>query len=98
MRRLVFGISAFAACALLSDAAAQQQPPPGLPSPRLNTVFPAGMKAGTAAKSYTLFDSADVHFHTVTVTGFDLDEPTGLLISHHGITAEYVAPKAQPPD
>jgi hypothetical protein len=98
MRRLVFGLSAFAACALLSDAPAQQQPPPGLPSPRLNTIFPAGMKAGTGSKSYTLFDSAAVHFHTVTVTGFDLDEPTGLLFSHAGIKAEYIAPREPPAD
>jgi hypothetical protein len=98
MRRLVFGLSAFAACAILSDAPAQQAPPPGLPSPRLNTVFPAGMKAGTAGKSYTLFSTADVHTNTVTVTGFDLDEPTGLLFSHPGIKAAYVVPREPPAD
>ncbi|HEX4610395.1 MAG TPA: hypothetical protein VH092_19550, partial [Urbifossiella sp.] len=34
----------------------------------------------------------------VTVTGADLDEPTGLYFSHPGIKAEYVAPPEPTPD
>ncbi|MBX9578898.1 MAG: hypothetical protein K2X87_01195 [Gemmataceae bacterium] len=82
MRRLVFGPAVLAGCALA--AVAQQPPPPGLPSPRVNHAFPAGAKAGTTAD--------------VTVAGFDLDEPTGLLFSHPGITGEYLPPKEAPPD
>jgi hypothetical protein len=85
MRRLMFGLAAVAACALVADIAAQQPapPPPGLPTPRINHAFPAGAKHGTTAE--------------VTVTGFDLDDPTGLLFSHPGIKGEYVEPK-DPPD
>lgn len=82
MRRLVFGPAVLVGCALAADA--QQPPPPGLPLPRVHHAFPAGAKAGTTAE--------------VTVTGFDLDEPTGLLFSHPGITAEYLPPKDEPPD
>ena len=82
MRRLVFGPAVLVGCALAADA--QQPPPPGLPMPRINHVLPAGAKAGTTAE--------------VTATGFDLDEPTGLLFSHPGITAEYLSPKDEPPD
>src|SRR5207237_1206563 len=97
MRRLVFGLAALAACATLTDAAAQQPPPPGLPTPRLSNVFPAGAKAGTATRSATVF-GATVHVNTFAVAGFDLDEPTGLLFSHPGITGEYIAAKAPAPD
>lgn len=66
MRRLAFGLAAFALWMLASNADAQQQPPPpGLPTPRINNVFPGGAKAGTSVE--------------VSITGFDLDEPTGLL-------------------
>ena len=82
MRRLVFGPAVLVGCALAADA--QQPPPPGLPTPRINHAFPAGAKAGTAVD--------------VTVTGFDLDEPTGLVFSHPGITGEYLPPKEAPPD
>jgi hypothetical protein len=85
MRRLVFGIAAVVVCAFAAEAFAQQAPPPpGLPSPRVSTVFPCGAKAGTSVE--------------VSITGFDLDEPTGLLFSHTGLKAEYLAPKAPPPD
>lgn len=83
MRRLTFGLAAFAAFAL-STASAQQPPPPGLPTPRLSNAFPAGAKLGTSVE--------------VTIAGFDLDEPTGLLFSHPGIKGEYVAPKPPEPD
>ncbi|MBX9622890.1 MAG: hypothetical protein K2X82_03665 [Gemmataceae bacterium] len=82
MRRLVFGPAVLVGCALAADA--QQPPPPGLPSPRLGHVVPAGAKAGTGVE--------------VTAVGFDFDEPTGLLFSHPGITAEYLPPKDDPPD
>lgn len=83
MRRLVFGLAAVAACALAADSAAQP-PPPGLPSPRVANVFPAGAKAGTTVD--------------VTVNGFDLDEPAALLFSHPGIKGEYAPPKDPPAD
>lgn len=83
MRRLVFGLAAVAACVWFAQAPAQQAPP-GLPSPRVATAFPPGAKVGNTVE--------------VTVTGADLDEPTGLYFSHPGITAEYVAPKPPEPD
>lgn len=83
MRRLVFGLATVAACALAVETTAQQPPPPGLPTPRVSTAFPSGAKAGTTVE--------------ITVNGYDLDEPTGLLFSHAGIKGEYVEPK-EPPD
>src|SRR4051794_35817073 len=55
---------------------AQQQTPPGLPSPRLLVVIPSGGRAGTTVE--------------VTLTGQDLDNPQGLLFSHSGIRAERI--------
>lgn len=82
MRRLAFGFAAFMAC---SFAMGQQvPPPPGLPTPRVSTVFPCGAKTGTSVE--------------VSITGYDLDEPTGLLFSHAGIKGEYLPPKAPEPD
>ena len=70
---------------LLLAAFAVAQPPQNvLPHPRLNTVFPMGAKAGTSVE--------------VTVNGFDLDDPTGLLFSHPGFTAELVLPPEPKPD
>ncbi len=83
MRRFVFGLAAAAVCALAAETTAQN-PPPGLPSPRVNNVFPVGAQAGTTVE--------------VAVVGFDLDEPTGLLFSHPGIKGEFVEPKEPPPD
>ena len=83
MRRLVFGLAVSAACALAQLGTAQP-PPPGLPSPRIAHCFPAGAKVGTTVE--------------VTVTGFDTDEPTGLLFSHPGIKGEYLPPKEAEPD
>lgn len=85
MRRPVLGLVAVAACVwLAAPPDAPAQPPPGLPSPRINTAFPAGAKVGAAVE--------------VTVTGADLDEPTGLYFSHPGIKAEYVEPPEPPAD
>ncbi len=83
MRRLVFGFAVVAACVLAANITAQP-PQPGLPSPRINTVFPTGAKVGTTVD--------------VTLTGFDLDEPTGLLFSHPGIKGEYELSKDPPAD
>jgi len=83
MRRLVSGTVA-AAVSVVIFGTAVGQPPPGLPSPRVNTAFPTGAKLGTAVD--------------VTVTGADLDDPTGLYFSHPGIKAEYVPPPEPPVD
>jgi hypothetical protein len=97
MRRLVFGLATLAACVALSDAAGQQPPPPGLPSPRLSNVFPAGAKAGSTPHVTKVFGLNVAHTQgVVTVGGFDLDEPTGLLFSHPGIKGEYIQPNEPP--
>lgn len=83
MRRLVLGSATVAACVVILGSA-PGQPPPGLPSPRVNTAFPPGAKAGTSAE--------------VSVTGADLDEPTGLYFSHPGIKGVYVEPPEPAPD
>lgn len=83
MRRLAIGFAALAMYALTQHAGAQQ-PPPGLPTPRTNDAFPAGLKAGTSVE--------------ITLTGTDLDEPTGLLFSHPGLKAEYLPPEPPKPD
>ena len=59
---------------LLWAATAVAQPPPTLPNPRLNYLFPAGGQVGTT------FD--------VTITGDDLDDARQLVFSHAGITAK----------
>jgi hypothetical protein len=74
MRRFVFGFVVFAAC----GTAAAQQPPPGLPTPRVQHVFPLGAKAGTTVE--------------VTVTGFDVEDPDKLFFAHPGLKGEYIAP------
>ena len=92
MRRFVFGILVLAAC-----GTAAGQPPPGLPSPRLTTVFPAGAKAGPP-REFHLF-SAGVKLDTeLTVTGTDIEEPEKMLFSHPGIKGDYIAPKQPEPD
>ncbi len=83
MRRLVSGIVVAAVTVVLFGSAVGQ-PPPGLPSPRVNTAFPTGAKLGTAVE--------------VVVTGADLDDPTGLYFSHPGIKAVYVEPPEPPVD
>jgi pre-peptidase len=95
MRRFVFGLLLSTACG--SAVAQQQQQPPGLPTPRIQHVFPAGAKAGPARqiKQLGLTITLDTE---LTVTGTDLDEPANLYFSHPGITAEYLAPKAPPSD
>ena len=73
MRRFVFGLVYLAVC-----GTAVAQPPPGLPSPRVQTVFPLGVKAGASVE--------------VTVTGSDIEEPEKLLFAHPGLKGEYLAP------
>ncbi len=81
MRRLVFGLVLLAVC----GPAVAQPPPPGLPSARVQSVFPLGVKAGTSVE--------------VTVTGTDVEEPEKLLFAHPGIKGEYIAPpKEATPD
>jgi hypothetical protein len=85
MRRLVFGLLLLAVGSLaVCGTAAAQQPPPGLPSPRVQHVFPMGAKAGTTVE--------------VTVTGFDVEEPEKLLFAHPGLKGEYIAPPKDMPD
>src|SRR3954471_10161448 len=69
---------------LYGSAAAQQQlVGNALPNPRLNTLVPAGGKAGTVVE--------------VTFTGTDLEDPEGLLFSHPSIKAEPIIPPPPPP-
>lgn len=77
-------------------ALAQQQAPPGLPTPRIQHVFPPGAKAGTApvVKHLGLEIQLDPE---LTVTGTDLEEPESLLFSHPGIKARFIDPGSPPP-
>src|SRR5687768_13645949 len=79
MRRLVFGLVLLAAC-----GTAAAQPPPGLPSARVQHAFPGGAKAGTTVE--------------ITVTGTDVEEPEKLLFSHPGLKGEFLAPPKDVPD
>ena len=91
MRRFVFGLVLLTAC---GTAVAQQQSPPGLPTPRIQHVFPPGAKAGPAPKVSHL--GLEIVLDTeLTVTGTDLDEPENLLFSHPGIKARI--PRAESP-
>src|SRR5829696_9567582 len=79
MRRLVFGLVLLAAC-----GTAAAQPPPGLPSARVQYAFPGGVKAGATVE--------------ITVTGTDVEEPEKLLFSHPGLKGEYISPPKDMPD
>jgi hypothetical protein len=78
MRRPLLAV-AFA----VASVAVAQQPQNLLPLPRINSVFPAGGKAGTTVD--------------VTALGTDLDDATALTFSHPGLKAEVVLPPADPP-
>lgn len=95
MRRLVFGLLVLAACG--TAAAQQQPPPPGLPSPRIQNVFPAGAKAGPNP-TVNLFSLSFTLDTELTVVGTDLDDPEKLVFSHPGIKGEFVPPPAPPVD
>jgi hypothetical protein len=92
MRCVIFGLLVLAVC-----GTAAAQPPPGLPSPRIQFVFPAGAKAGPTPE-VRLFGIPIKSQPEVTVTGTDLEEPEKLLFSHAGIKGEYIAPKMPEPD
>lgn len=78
-------LCALALGGLLALPALAQQPPQNvLPQPRISGVMPLGAKAGTSVE--------------VTVSGTDLDDPTGLRFSHPGMTAELVVPPEPKPD
>ena len=61
-----------------------QQPGASMPAPRINTVFPMGGQLGTSVE--------------VTVSGADLDEPTGLVFSAPEIKGELVVAPEPPVD
>lgn len=90
MRRIVFGL-----VVLTATGPVAAQPPPGLPSPRVATVFPPGARPGPPPQ-VTCLGLTFRLANEVTVTGSDLDEPEGLLFSDPRITAEFVPPP--PPD
>ncbi len=72
---------------LLAVRAVAQQPiplPPGLPIPRIETVFPLGARVGTTVE--------------INVTGTNLDTPEGLLFSRPGFKAEPIKLVETPPD
>ena len=80
-------MSRFRLCAALVVFAAApalaQQPQPGLPVPRLDTIFPMGAKAGTTVADLGL-------------TGANLDDAESLVFNHPGIKAELVPPPPEP--
>jgi hypothetical protein len=92
MRRLVFGLYVLAVC-----GTAAAQPQPGLPTPRLQFVFPPGAPLGPPPEIQALGMVVKLA-PEVTVTGTDLDEPEKLIFSHPGITGTYIAPPVPPPD
>ncbi|MBA4191742.1 MAG: hypothetical protein C0467_27495 [Planctomycetaceae bacterium] len=94
MRRLVFGLLTLVLC---GTVAAQQAPPPGLPTARIQNVFPAGAKVGPP-QVIRAFGAVLMSTHVVTITGSDLDEPEKLYFSHPGIKGEYIVPPVAPVD
>src|SRR3954463_6342198 len=76
--RLCAALVVFAAAPALA-----QQPQPGLPVPRLDTIFPMGAKAGTTVADLGL-------------TGANLDDAETLIFNHPGIKAEIVPPPPEP--
>ncbi len=74
MRRSLLGVLAVFA----TTAAVAQPPGTPLPQPRISSVFPMGLRQGTAVE--------------VTVTGTDLDDAAGLTFSHPGFKATVVVP------
>ncbi|AWM41251.1 hypothetical protein GobsT_01300 [Gemmata obscuriglobus] len=79
MRRFTFGL---AVLSVMAGNLSAQQPPPGLPSARVQHVFPAGIRAGASVE--------------VTVTGTDLEEPEKLLFAHPGLKGEWIKPPTEP--
>jgi hypothetical protein len=83
LRRLAAALALSGGLLLAGPAHAQVQNGTQLPSPRLMTITPLGAKAGTTVE--------------LTFTGTDLEDPTGLLVSHPGIKAEPIIPPLPPP-
>lgn len=80
----MFRIRLCAALVVFATAPALAQPPqPGLPMPRLDSVFPMGAKAGTTVPELGL-------------TGANLDDATALLFSHPGIKGKIIPPPPEP--
>lgn len=85
MRRQWLGVVLLLVCGIV----AAQQPPPGLPAPRILQVFPVGVSTLPPPQFHVLGMNLTVPT-LVKVTGTDLDEPQSLLFSHPGLRAEYV--------
>ena len=83
MRRTLTRAVSFSALACAALVYAQQPGAP-MPAPRIATVFPMGGQLGASVE--------------VTVTGTDLDEPTGLVFSTAEIKAELIVPPEAPVD
>ena len=77
MRRILACALSFSTIAGAALLCAQQPGAP-MPAPRIATVFPMGGQLGTSVE--------------VTVTGTDIDEPTGLIFSAPEIKAELIVP------
>ena len=93
MRWFVFGILLLTAS---GTAVAQQQVPPGLPTPRIQHVFPPGAAAGPAPVIRHL--GIEITLDTeLTVTGTDLEAPETLFFSHPGIKARFIDSGSPPP-
>ena len=83
----ILSVATAAVFLFLTAHASAQQPQPGLPLGRLDTILPCGAKAGTTVE--------------VQLSGNDLDETQDLLFSHPGIKAELIKeeqPKIDPKD
>jgi Bacterial pre-peptidase C-terminal domain len=69
---------------LTCTAFADAQPASVLPAPRLHVLSPLGAKAGSTVE--------------LTLSGFDLDDSTGLHFASPGFTAEIIVPPEPKPD
>src|SRR5262245_47597073 len=93
MRRLLFGLLVLA----VGGTAAAQPPQPAIPSPRIQSVFPPGARAGKSPELHALGMTFRLDTE-VTVTGTDLEEPEKLVFSHPGIKGTYIPPNVPEPD
>lgn len=76
MRQPLIRLAILAGCLTGTAALAQQPVQSLLPQPRVNSVFPAGGKAGSVVE--------------VLVSGTDLEDAKGLYFSHPGFKAEVI--------
>lgn len=70
--------------AFFASIALAQQPPAALPIPRITSVFPAGAQVGKTVD--------------VSIAGTDLEEASGLMFSHPGLTGELIIEAEPKPD